>query len=183
MKAAAPERVGPVVLVSPTPQTGPGGQRIGVAGAFKEAFFRRPRLIELFFRIIGAQLSLRRVEQLTRAVVKGSRVDERLAEDPQFIRDRFRALQPFATGNFIGGVLEEHVISRGGWDFAPLEVYDWVILQGTDDNHNGMAEVTEYWSEMLPRTEVVAVDGGGRFMTSSHPALIADQLGRLCGLA
>ena len=64
MKAAAPERVGPVVLVSPTPQTGHGGQRVGVARAFKEAFFRRPRLIEFFFRIIGAQLSLRRVEQL-----------------------------------------------------------------------------------------------------------------------
>jgi pimeloyl-ACP methyl ester carboxylesterase/DNA-binding CsgD family transcriptional regulator len=179
MKAAAPERVGPVVLVSPTPQTRHGGQRVGVAGAFKEAFFRRPRLIEFFFRIIGAQLSLRRVEQLTRAIAKGSPVDERLCEDPQFIRDRFRALQPFATGNFIGGVLEEYVISHGGWDFAPLEVDDWIILQGTQDNHNNVEEVTEYWFEKLPRTPVVAVDGAGRFMTSSHASQIVDQLERL----
>lgn len=181
MKAAAPARVGPVVLVSPTPQTGDGGQRKGVAGAFKEAFFRRPRLIEFFFRVIGAQLSMRRVEQLTRAVTRGSAVDDRLCEDPQFIRDRFRALQPFATGNFIGGVLEEHVISHGGWDFAPLEVDDWIVLQGTDDNHNSFEEVAAYWSGVLPRTPITPVEGGGRFMTSSHPALIVDQLERLAG--
>ena len=83
--------------------------------------------------------------------MRGSPVDERLCEDPQFIRDRFRALQPFATGNFVGGVLEEHVIAHGGWDFAPLEVDDWVILQGTDDNHNGVAEVSHDWSQKLPK--------------------------------
>lgn len=180
LKSRAPDRVGPVVLVSPTPEASENGQRVGVVGAIKEAFARRPALIEFFFRIICSQLNLARVEQLTRAIVRGCETDEKLCDDPQFIRDRFRALRPFATGNFIGGVMEEHIISRRTWDFAPLEVTDWVILQGDQDTHNSTAEVESYWRRILPRTPMVPVEGGGRFMTSSHAPLVADQLEGLC---
>lgn len=176
LKSRAPERVGRVVLVSPTPQTTESGRRIGVVGAVKEAYFRRPALIEFFFRIICAQFTLQRVEQLTRAIVKGSPVDEALCDDRQFIRDRFRALRPMTTGNFIGGIFEERIISQGGWNFGPLAVDDWVILQGEQDNHNSVEEVFEYWSSVLPQAQAIAVPDGGRFMTSSHPALVVDQL-------
>lgn len=176
LKSAAPERVGAVVLVSPTPQTSVAGRRTGVVGAVKEAFFRRPQLIQFFFRIICAQISPQRVEMLTRAIVKGSGVDERLCADPQFLRDRFRALRPFAAGNFMGGVFEELVISQGRHTFAPLDVRDWVILQGTDDNHNSVEEVASYWSHILPGTPLTPVEGGGRFLTSSHANLIVAEL-------
>ena len=178
-KTMAPDRVGPVVLVSPTPRAVAGGKRMGIVGTVKEAYMRRPRLIDFFFRIICAQFTLHRVEQLTRSIVKGSPVDEALCDDPQFIRDRFRALRPMSTGNMIGGIFEEHVISHGGWDFHPLDLDDWVILQGEQDVHNSVEEVADYWSVILPQTRLITVPDGGRFITSSHPALVADELERL----
>ncbi|MBE1526832.1 pimeloyl-ACP methyl ester carboxylesterase/DNA-binding CsgD family transcriptional regulator [Sphingopyxis sp. OAS728] len=178
-KSAQPDRVGPVVLVSPTPQADAAGKRMGVVGAFKEAFYRSPRLVELFFRVISAQFSFERVVHLMRSITRGSAVDEKLCDDPQFIRDRFRALRPFACGNYIGGIFEELVISHGGWNFEPLDCCDWIVLQGADDPHNDVEEVTGYWSRLLPRTSMETVDSAGRFMTSSHPELIVERIERL----
>jgi pimeloyl-ACP methyl ester carboxylesterase/DNA-binding CsgD family transcriptional regulator len=175
-KAAAPDRVGPVVLVSPTPEASKKGKRFGPVGAFKEAFFRSPRLIEFFFGAISAQFTFGRVEHLMNVISKGSASDEALCADPQFIRDRFRALRPFTTGNFQGGVLEELVISQGLWDCPLLPVQDWIILQGGQDPLNSTEEVNEYWRRILPHTSIEIVPDAGRFMTSSHPALVIDYL-------
>ncbi|MXO70937.1 alpha/beta fold hydrolase [Alteraurantiacibacter buctensis] len=176
LKQAVPDRVGPVVLVSPSPQTTPDGRRVGLVGMIKETYMRRPRLIELFFRMICTQFTMPRVEQLTRAIVKESPEDTALCDDPQFIRDRFRALRPMSTGNLAGGIIEEHVISLGLDRLAPLDVDDWVVLQGDKDIHNSFAEVERYWRQVLPRTPILCVEGGGRFMTSSSPDLIAGHL-------
>lgn len=176
LKQAAPDRIGPVVLVSPTPQTAPDGKRVGLVGMIKEAYMRRPHLIELFFRMICTQFTLPRVEQLTRAIVKDSPGDTALCDDPQFIRDRFRALRPMATGNLAGGIIEEHVISQGLPAITPLAVDDWVILQGDEDIHNSFHEVERYWRKVLPCTQIVQVPAGGRFMTSSLPGLLVDHL-------
>lgn len=178
-KTAEPDRVGPVVLVAPTPQAEASGKRMGVVGAFKEAFYRSPRLVELFFRVISAQFTFERVVHLMKSITRGSPVDEALSEDPQFIRDRFRALRPFTCGNYIGGIFEELVISHGGWKFSPLEVVDWVGLQGADDPHNDFEEVRGYWTHLLPGVSIENVEGGGRFMTSSHPGFVVDWLMRL----
>lgn len=178
-KSQAPDRVGPVVLVSPTPQAASGGRRVGIVGMVKEAYMRRPGLIEFFFRMICSQFTMHRVEQLTRTIVKGSPVDEALCDDPQFIRDRFRALRPLSTGNLIGGIFEEHIINHGGWDFQPLVVDDWIILQGEQDIHNSVEEVAGYWSAVLPHTPLVTVPDGGRFITSSHPQLVVNELERV----
>lgn len=175
-KAAAPERVGPVILVSPTPAASNRGKRSGPVGAFKEAFFRSPRLIEFFFGAISAQFTFGRVEHLMQMISKGSPTDEGLCADPQFIRDRFRALRPFTTGNFQGGVLEEMVISHGVWEFPPLEVANWLILQGGEDPLNSTEEVNDYWRRILPQTGIDVVPDAGRFITSSHAALVIDRL-------
>ena len=106
-------------------------------------------------------------------------MDSALCDDPEFMRDRFRAMRPFATGNLIGGVNEEAIISRGGHDFPTLDVDDWVIVQGNDDNHNSFEDVTAYYRAQLPNTPIIEVPGGGRFMTSSHPDLVVEQLNRL----
>ncbi len=179
LKRRISSRIEAVVLVSPTPATDETGQRIGVVGSIKEAFFRSPRLIEFFFRIICAQITLRRVEQLTRAIVKGSIGDTELCGDPQFIRDRFRALRPFAGGNFMGAVYEEMVISHGGYDLPPLSVTNWAIVQGDDDNHNSFDEVINYWSPLVPNAKIIKVQGGGRFLTSSHAEQLASILEEL----
>ena len=176
LKRQYPNRIGAVVLVSPTPATSETGQRIGVVGSMKEAFFRSPRLIEFFFRIICAQITLSRVEQLTRAIVKGSAGDTELCSNPQFIRDRFRALRPFAGGNFMGAVYEEMVISHGGYDLQPLSVTNWAIVQGDDDNHNSFGEVINYWTDLVPKAKIIKVPGGGRFLTSSHAESLASNL-------
>lgn len=178
-----PERVGPTVLVAPTPQADDKGKRFGPAGAFKEAFYRSPRLIELFYRVISAQFTFERVEQLMRSLTRGSPVDEALCDDPQFIRDRFRALRPFTCGGYLGGIHEEMIISQGGWSFAALDRPDWTILQGGIDYHNDPGEVASYWRELLPTARYEVVPDGGRFMTSSHPALIVDRLEEARGRA
>lgn len=175
-KAAAPDRVGPVVLVAPTPQASASGKRMGAVGAFKEAFYRSPRLVEMFFRVISAQFTFERVTQLMRAITRGSPIDEALCDDPGFIRDRFRALRPFTCGNYVGGVYEELVISHGGWRFEPLAADYWYVLQGSDDPHNDFEEVRAYWAGLLRGASIERVEGAGRFMMSSHPALVVDRL-------
>lgn len=176
LKLAVPERVGRVVLVSPTPPTTPEGRRVGLVGMIKETYLRRPRLIELFFRMICTQFTLARVEQLTRSIVKESPGDTALCDDPQFIRDRFRALRPMATGNLAGGIIEEFLISQGREILAPLHVDDWVVLQGDADIHNSFEEVERYWRQVLPATPIIKVAGGGRFMTSSLPEQVVAHL-------
>lgn len=178
-KTAAPERVGPVVLVAPTPQTSDAGLRRGIVGVVKESFYRSPRLIEFFFRIICAQVSLQRTETLTRAIVSGCPVDEAMCDDPAFIRDRLRAIRPFTVGNLTGAIYEENIISHGGYSFMPTEAEDWVIMQGEADTHNSFAEVRAYWSSLAPNARFLAVSDGGRFMTSSHPELVVETL---CGV-
>jgi pimeloyl-ACP methyl ester carboxylesterase/DNA-binding CsgD family transcriptional regulator len=178
-KSAAPDRVGPVLLVSPTPQADAGGKRWGTVGAFKEAFYRSPRLVEMFFRVISAQFTFDRVAYLMRSITRGSPSDEALCDDSQFIRDRFRALRPFTCGNYVGGIMEELVISHGGWDFAALDVDDWAVLQGAQDPHNDVDEVRDYWARLLPRARFETIDGAGRFMTSSHPELLVERLEQL----
>lgn len=175
-KAAAPERVSRAILVSPTPAASSNGKRAGPVGAFKEAFFRSPRLIEFFFGAISAQFTFGRVEHLIQVVSKGSPTDEALCKDPQFIRDRFRALRPFTTGNFQGGVREEMVISQRTWNAPSLAVKDWLILQGDEDPLNSTDEVREYWHGILPFTSIEVVPKAGRFLTSSHPTLVVDRL-------
>lgn len=177
LKARVPDRVGAVVLVSPTLPTAASRQRSGIMGTMKEVF-QSPRLIEVFFRLVTSQLTFARTEQITRAVVKGTARDEALCDDPQFIRDRFRAVRPFASGNLIGGVYEQRIISHGGYVFPPIDVQDWTILQGDADTHNSFEDVVGHWSRLLPGTPIVRVPGGGRFLTSSHPALIVEHLGR-----
>ncbi len=181
LKAGAPQRVGAVVLVSPTVSTAASHQRRGIMGAMKEVF-QRPELIETFFRLVTSQLTFARTERLTRAVVKGTPVDEALCDDPQFIRDRFRAIRPFASGNLIGGVHEQRIISHGGFDFPPIDVEEWTILQGDADSHNSFDDVARYWGRVLPGAPIVRVPGGGRFLTSSHPSLIVEHLKKVLAL-
>ncbi len=175
LKALAPDRVGRVVLVAPTLPTAASTQRVGIMGTMKEAF-QSPRLIELFFHLIAAQLTVNRMEKLTRAVVMGTPADEALCNDPQFIRDRFRAVRPFASGNLVGAIFEQRIISRGGFSFPPIDARDWTVVQGDADNHNSFEDVVAYFGLTLPGTPVIRMPGGGRFLTSSHAALIAEQL-------
>jgi pimeloyl-ACP methyl ester carboxylesterase len=168
LKAARPDRVGPVVLVSPTPQTGEGGRREGIMGVIKEAFF---------FRTVCAQMTLKRVEALHRSIVAGSPTDERLMADPNFVRDRFRAIRPLATGNMEGALREQRVISQGDYAYAPIDARDWTVLQGLEDVYNSLDEVEAYWRPLLLGAQFVPVADGGRFITSSHPDLVVRALG------
>lgn len=179
LKAALGLRIGPVVLVSPSAPTTEGDRRHGVVGVIKEAFYRSPRLIDFYFRVICAQLTLERTERLTRAIVSGSQVDAAMCDDEQFIRDRFRAIRPFSTGNLIGAVIEENLISGDSYEMPAIDHSDWAIMQGEDDIQFSAEDVLRYWRAKLPYARVMSVRDGGRFMTSSHPAQIVDLLDSL----
>lgn len=173
------DRIGPVLLTSPSSPTTDAGRRTGIVGVIKEAFFRSPKLIELYFRLVTPQLSLARMEKLTRDICKGSPPDEKLCNDPQFIHDRYRAIRPFSTGNMEGAIIEELQVSRALFDLKPLEAKDAMILHGIYDNHYSYKEMVGYWSIKWPLAEIRAIEDGGQFLTSSHPKLIVDCLEEL----
>ena len=176
LKQMLGDRIGPVLLTSPSSPTTDSGRRSGVVGVIKEAFFRSPKLIELYFRLVTPQLSLERMEKLTRDICKGSPPDEKLCNDPQFIHDRYRAIRPFATGNMEGAIIEEMQVSRGLFELEPLSAEDMMILHGVHDNHYSFEEMVAYWSEKWPSAEIRKVEDGGQFLTSSHPELLVDAL-------
>ncbi|WP_133365455.1 alpha/beta fold hydrolase [Qipengyuania sediminis] len=181
LKARLGKRIGPVLMVSPNPPTRDAGRRTGIVGVIKEAFYRSPQLIEFYFRVVTAQLSFERMEKLTRAICAGSPPDEALCDDEQFIRDRFKAIRPFSTGNLKGAIVEETIISRNLASFEPMPCEDCMIVQGHHDNHYAYDEVIEFWSAIWPRATLIGVEDAGQFMTSSHPQLLVDLLDQLTG--
>ncbi|MCH2236494.1 MAG: alpha/beta fold hydrolase [Blastomonas sp.] len=183
LKQMLGDRIGPVLLTSPSSPTTDSGRRSGVVGVIKEAFFRSPKLIELYFRLVTPQLSLERMEKLTRDICKGSPPDEKLCNDPQFIHDRYRAIRPFATGNMEGAIIEEMQVSRGLFELEPLSAEDMMILHGVHDNHYSFEEMVAYWSEKWPSAEIRKVEDGGQFLTSSHPELLVDALEEILRLS
>ncbi len=177
------DRIGPVLLTSPSSPTTSSGRRTGIVGVIKEAFFRSPKLIELYFRLVTPQLSLDRMERLTRDICKGSPPDEKLCNDPQFIHDRYRSIRPFATGNMEGAIIEEMQVSRGLFELEPLLAKDTMILHGVHDNHYSYEEMFSYWSVKWPLAEIRKVEDGGQFLTSSHPQLLVDMLEEISRLS
>lgn len=182
LKQSLGDRIGPIILTSPSSPTTERGRRRGIVGVIKEAFFRSPQLVGIYFRVITPQLSLKRMEKLTRDICKGSPPDEQLCLDPQFIFDRFRAIRPFSTGNLEGAVIEELQVSRNLCDPEPLTAPDVMIVHGRHDNHYSVEETRAYWADKWPCAEIVTVDDGGQFLTSSHPELLVDLLGQLAGI-
>ena len=144
-------------------------------GVMKDVF-QQPRLIALYFRVISRQMTMARMEQLTRAIAATSAVDTALCDDNEFIRDRFRAVRPFATGNLVGGIYEQALISNGSYRAETLAVDDWTVIQGGNDSHNSFDDVQRHWSPILPSATFVKVADGGRFLTSSHSEIIVDTL-------
>lgn len=176
LKQALCERIGPIILTSPSSPTSKRGRRRGIVGVIKEAFYRSPQLIGTYFRVVTPQLSLKRMEKLTRDICKGSPPDEQLCDDPQFIFDRFRAIRPFSTGNLEGAVIEEMQISQNLFQLEPLTTSGAIIVHGLHDNHYSLQETIEYWSGKWPNAEFLAVEDGGQFLTSSHPEYLVSLL-------
>ena len=56
LKRALGERIGPIILTSPSVPTIERGLRRGIVGVIKEAFSRSPQLVGLYFRLITPQL-------------------------------------------------------------------------------------------------------------------------------
>lgn len=117
--------------------------------------------------------------KLTRDICKGSPPDEKLCGDPQFIFDRFRAIRPFATGNLEGAVIEEMQISQNLFRLEPLTTGSVLIVHGLHDNHYSLQETIDYWSGKWPNAEILPVEDGGQFLTSSHPELLVSLLEQL----
>ncbi len=179
LKQALGDRIGPIILTSPSSPTSKRGRRRGVVGVIKEAFYRSPQLISTYFRVVTPQLSLKRMEKLTRDICKESPPDEQLCDDPQFIFDRFRAIRPFSTGNLEGAVIEEMQISQNLFQFEPLVTGSVLIVHGLHDNHYSLQETIDYWSNKWPDSEILPVEDGGQFLTSSHPELLVRLLEQL----
>lgn len=179
LKQVLGDRIGPIILTSPSSPTSTRGRRRGVVGVIKEAFYRSPQLISTYFRVVTPQLSLKRMEKLTRDICKGSPPDEKLCDDPQFIFDRFRAIRPFSTGNLEGAVIEEMQISQDLFQLEPLEAGNVLIVHGLHDNHYSLQEVIDYWAVKWPDAKILPVEDGGQFLTSSHPELLVSLLEQL----
>ena len=164
----APERIGKVVLVNPDPHSGSDARRHGPLGAFKEAYLRRPELIGMFARLLGASLTRERLYRMVRQSMRGSAPDEAAAADPRIADDYWRSVRMFGAGRIEGYVNEQVAIARGGKPEALAGFDHWSVLIGAHDTMHDPAHVERYWREVLPDARFETVPDAGRFLAMTH---------------
>lgn len=178
LHAAAPGRLGRVVLVNPAPPAAESGDRAGVTGALKAAYLRNPTLVRAM-----AQFYLRGdFEELTRRLQRGARgspPDEAAMRDPEILRDCFRAMRPFGTGRFTGYVNEVTALMRASRPAPQAGTSDWRILLASHDFLHDPDVVARYWREVLPETPLRVVPDTGRYLALSHPEHVIEALREL----
>ncbi|MFZ5670913.1 MAG: alpha/beta fold hydrolase [Pseudomonadota bacterium] len=172
----APDLVDRVVLVNPDPHTQEQGRRQGPLGAFKEAYFRNPRLVAVMARLIAAHLTPERMARIMERSFAGSPPDVEAMRDPRTLADYYRAVRLFAAGRIAGYVNEQIALATLSAPEPRPQHRRWTILVGEHDVLHDPADVRAYWRRILPRAECVEVKGAGRFLAMTRPELVVRAL-------
>lgn len=170
-----PDRVARVVLVNPDrPTDGTGGYR-GPAAAVAEAFHRHPTAIERILNAFAHWLGKGLARRMLDAVIGDSIADKLAMSDPGNFAEFERGVRPFMTGRTAGVIAEQTALTR--WTSPPVPgVAHWQVIQGEQDRMSSPQDAQAYWTAVLPGASVQIVADAGRFLTFSHPTLIADVL-------
>lgn len=173
---AAPDLVDRVVLVNPDPHTEEQGRRSGPLGAFKEAYFRNPRLVALMVRLLSTHLTPERVARMMERSLGASPPDREAVRDPHIRADYYRAVRMFATGRVAGYVNEQIAIATATRPAPRPQHRDWTVLIGEYDTLHDPADVRRYWQEVLPHARFIEVAGAGRLLAMTHATLVVETL-------
>lgn len=174
MARLRPDLMGRVVLVNPDPPTRDRGGS-GPLSMVKEAFVRRPELIEALAKMWVTYLSRGQIDRLMARVVRDSPPDAALMADPAALADYARGYRMFLTGRIAGYVDEQTAMTR--WTTPPIAgVGHWRMLQGEHDGLHGIEDTVDFWRSSLPGLAVELVPDGGRFLAMTHPELVARTL-------
>jgi pimeloyl-ACP methyl ester carboxylesterase len=111
-----------------------------------------------------------------RRAARGSPPDEAAMADPELVREYHRAMRPFATGRVAGYVNELTALTTRGRDVAVDDSANWRVLLGAHDFMHDPKQVLAYWTPLLPRARFEVVADAGRYLSLTHPQLIADAL-------
>lgn len=170
-----PDLVGAVVLVNPDPPTRGRGDQRGALAAIKEAFFRRPDLIEKLTALFVSHLSRGQYERMMMRTIADSPPDVALMSDPRARADYARGYRMFLTGRIGGYVDEQTALTR--WSSAPFtDAAHWRVLLGEHDPLHDPAHTLAYWRETLPGAGIETTPGAGRFLVITHADEVAETL-------
>lgn len=176
LTAAAPDRIGRVVLVNPGPPYAHSGRGLGPLGVIKAAFINNPDTVRPVADFIASQLTYRRAKNMLSQWTRGSAPDQLAALDPEFVTDFYRSVRMFATGRYDGFLAEQRAISTAGRPPPYGGASGWRVLLGASDMLYDPEVVLAYWRELLPGAEFDVVPDGGRFLAMTHPNLVVDAL-------
>jgi pimeloyl-ACP methyl ester carboxylesterase len=176
LEAAAPGRLGRVVLVNPDPHVGARGRGSGIFAALKQLGRRNPAVMRLSIALLARQTSYARLDEFLRRAFRGSPPDERALQDPELVRDFFRAVRTLATGRY-QGVVNEQVDFAYGRPLARLAgTTDWRVLVAAHDTMHDPQQVLEVWRAILPDARFRRVEDAGRLLALSHPQHVVEAL-------
>ncbi len=169
-----PDLMGRVVLVNPDPPTRDQDAR-GAFSAVKAVFARRPDLIEAVARLIITQLGQGQIDRVLARTFRDSPPDAELMRDPAAIADFARGYRMFLTGRVAGYVDEQTAMTR--WTPPSLAGVDhWRILLGAHDTMHDPVDTAAFWSAALPGAAMEIVAEAGRFLVTTHAALVVRTL-------
>jgi pimeloyl-ACP methyl ester carboxylesterase/DNA-binding NarL/FixJ family response regulator len=172
----APERIGRVVLVNPSPHGGADSRDTGAFGAMKRGFRRSPAAVRLFAASIAGRITYDGFVDLLRRWMKGSPPDELAIQDSELVRDFFRAQRPLATGRVEGFVNEQTEFATGGKPDRVVGTKNWRVLIAVHDSLHDPDDVMAYWRDVLPDAEFRLIDDAGRLLSFSHPHYVVEAL-------
>lgn len=176
LQQAMGERLNRAVLVSPSPFTTEHSRAFGPLGVAKLAFAKGPKFMELLVRLVSSQLTMSRMQRLLLAGTRPGSKDREIIDDAAWLRDHYRAIRPFTTGNWTGLLREQPSISMKDIDYAEGDYSHWTIVTGAQDSLDDHDSVINYWRVKAPGAKIEIVSDGGRFMTSTHPQFITKLL-------
>lgn len=170
--AALPERILGGVLLGPDPPAELDRVRSGMMGAGRALFYDRPWLAQGLARLLSRRTSSESIARLMRESVADSPGDLAALDDPEEMAIIARAGRQCALG--MQGFLNETLTQGGGARaVALLDGGGWTIAYGTQDPLYNFGVAAGHWKATLPGAEIVAVEGGGRFIHLTHGETIA----------
>ncbi|MFZ4607459.1 MAG: alpha/beta fold hydrolase [Caulobacter sp.] len=178
LHAADPGRLARVVLVNPDPHSRDSGRQHGAYGIFKQAYSRNPAMIRMSIGFISRHLTYDRSAEMMRRWMGGSPPDALAIDNPEIVRDYFRAQRTFATGRYEGYVNEQTDFARGSKPPPTAGAANWEALVAAHDTLHDPADVMSYWRDVLPEARFTVVEDAGRLMALSHPHHVVDALKR-----
>lgn len=167
------------MVINPDPRTPYSAARHGPIGAFKELFLSSPAVISLTAKIFSSRLNKADLGEWLLKSVRGSAMDEHVANQEDVRADYWRMVRSFATGAISGYIAEQTELARHGDEPLTQDSWRWRFIIGSQDTLHDPLEARAYWQSRVPAACFDLVEDGGRLLAFSHADYLAEQLASL----